>query len=101
MAHEVPDTDDERRRRHTAGAFDIRNVIGALLGLYGIVLLVTGIISDDTGEQTGDLDANLWAGIALVVVSAAFVAWARIRPLVVDEEVVAERRKEQDDPPSA
>ena len=96
MSHEVPDTDDERRRRHTAGAFDIRNVIGALLGLYGIVLVVMGIVSDDTGEQTGDLGANLWAGIALLLVSGAFLTWARWRPLVVDEAVVAEKRTEED-----
>jgi hypothetical protein len=101
MAHEVPDTDAERRRRHTAGAFDIRNVIGALLGLYGVVLLVMGLVSDDTGEQTGDLDANLWSGIGLLVVAVAFVLWARLRPIVVDEEAVAARRADEETPPTA
>lgn len=89
----------ERRKRHTAGAFDIRNVIGALLGLYGALLTVLGLASDDSGRKTGDIDANLWAGIALLVVAAAFIAWARIRPIVVDEEAVAKRRSEDDGPP--
>ncbi|HWI42859.1 MAG TPA: hypothetical protein VNS81_04530 [Nocardioides sp.] len=83
----VPETDDERRHRHTAGAFDIRNVIGALLGLYGLALLVVGLVSDDSGEKTGDLGANLWTGIGLLVVSAAFLTWARLRPTVVPADV--------------
>lgn len=83
----VPDTDDERRHRHTAGAFDIRNVIGALLGLYGIALLVVGLLSDDSGEKTGDLGANLWTGMGLLVVSAAFLTWARVRPTVVPDDI--------------
>jgi drug/metabolite transporter (DMT)-like permease len=93
------DNDTERRQRHTAGAFDIRNVIGALLGIYGIVLLVLGIFSDDSGENTGDLHANVWAGIALIVVAIAFIAWARVRPTVVDDRAVAEKRS--DDSPAA
>ena len=92
MSANVDDNHIERRQRHTAGAFDIRNVIGGLLGIYGVVLLVLGLVSDDTGENTGDLDANLWAGIALLVVAIAFVAWARLRPIVVDEDAVAEKR---------
>ncbi len=78
-----------------AGAFDIRNVIGALLGLYGAVLVVMGLVSDDTGERTGDLDANLWSGIGMLVVAAAFLLWARLRPIVVEEPVSSpEQRRE-------
>lgn len=92
MSANLDDNHLERRRRHTAGVFDIRNVIGALLGIYGVVLLVLGVVSDDTGENTGDLNANLWAGIALLVVAIAFIVWARVRPIVVDEKAVAEKR---------
>ncbi|GAA3834345.1 hypothetical protein [Nocardioides panacisoli] len=101
MSANLDDNDAERRQRHTAGAFDIRNVIGALLGIYGVVLLVLGLVSDDTGEHTGDLNANLWAGVALVVVSAVFLTWARVRPTVVDEEAVADKRAEDEDPPAS
>lgn len=97
----MSDTDDhiERRKRHTAGAFDIRNVIGTLLGIYGVALTVLGLLSDDTAPKTGDIDANLWAGVALLLVAAAFVVWARVRPIVVDEEAVAEKRAEDEAPP--
>jgi hypothetical protein len=82
--------------RHTAGAFDIRNVIGGLLALYGIVLVITGLVSDEAPEATGDIDANLWSGIGLVVVGVAFLAWSRLRPTVVDERAVEAERKERD-----
>jgi Zn-dependent protease with chaperone function len=87
------------RERHTAGAFDIRNVIGGLLGLYGVALLITGLVSDEAPQATGDIDANLWTGIALIAVAVAFLAWSRLRPTVVDERAVAEERKRREEPP--
>jgi hypothetical protein len=74
-------------RRHTAGALDIRNVIGGLLGLYGVILTLMGIFGDKEGDKTGDINANLWAGIVLLVMGAIFLTWARVRPVVVPEHV--------------
>ena len=73
------------RRRHTAGLLDIRNVIGLLLGTYGVILTLMGLFGDTEPEKTGDVNANLWAGLALLVTSAAFLLWARLRPIVVPE----------------
>ena len=67
----------------TAGALDIRNIIGGLLSIYGVILLFMGIFADAETEKTGGVNANLWAGIALLVVGAGFLAWARLRPVVV------------------
>jgi len=72
-------------RRHTAGILDIRNIIGALLGIYGVIVLFMGIFGDTQGEKTGDVNANLWSGLALLVVSGVFIAWARLRPVRVPE----------------
>jgi hypothetical protein len=71
---------------HKAGAFDVRNVIAALIGLYGIVLIIMGIIADSAPQRakTGDLNANLWAGIALAVVAAGFAVWSRLRPMITE-----------------
>ena len=80
----------------TAGLFDIRNVIGALLGVYGVVLLLMGIFGDTEGAKTGDVNANLWAGIGLLVVGIVFLLWGWLRPVVVDEKVVAEARHDQE-----
>lgn len=72
---------------HTAGAFDIRNIIGALLGLYGIILVLAGLFMDTAKHKTGGVNANLWTGIALAVVAAAFLLWARLKPIVVPADV--------------
>jgi hypothetical protein len=73
------------RNHHTAGAYDIRTVIGGLIGVYGVILTVMGILgAGDNG--TGDASANLWAGLAMLAFGIVFVAWARLRPVVVDEE---------------
>jgi hypothetical protein len=70
-------------QRHTAGALDIRNIIGGLLGVYGVILVLMGIFGDEQSDKTGGWNANLWAGLALVVVAAVFLTWARLKPLVV------------------
>ena len=76
------------RTRHTAGAFDIRNVIGLLIGVYGIVLTLMGIFGDQEGDKTGGVNANLWAGLVMLAVGIVFLAWARLRPVVVETDEV-------------
>ena len=87
----MTDNDRPRRRagapRKTAGAFDIRNIIGLLLGIYGVLLLFAGFFLDPAEEKTGGINANLWTGLALAVAAAVFLTWARLRPIVVPEHV--------------
>ncbi|KGN32078.1 hypothetical protein N802_10785 [Knoellia sinensis KCTC 19936] len=73
--------------KKTAGAFDIRNFIGLLLGLYGIILTLMGLFGDKELDKTGGVNANLWTGLALLVVAAGFMAWAKARPTVVPDHV--------------
>jgi hypothetical protein len=73
--------------KKTAGAFDIRNIIGALLGIYGVLLLFAGIALDTATDKTGGINANLWTGLALAVASAVFLTWARLKPIVVPDHV--------------
>jgi len=72
------------RERKTAGAFDIRNVIGALLGLYGVILLLTAALRTSAPKGTHNAD-NWWGGGALLLVGLVFLAWAKLRPVVVEE----------------
>jgi hypothetical protein len=76
----TPAHDAEEGATHKAGAFDIRTFIGALIGIYGVVLVVTGLFSSD-GRTI-----NLTAGACMVVGAAVFFTWARLRPVVVPEE---------------
>ena len=73
--------------QHTAGLLDIRNIIGALLGTYGVILTLLGIFADPQEDKTGGVNANLYAGLALLVAGAIFMAWAKLRPVVVPDEV--------------
>jgi drug/metabolite transporter (DMT)-like permease len=53
--------------------FDIRTIIGALLGSYGVILIVTGVV-----QHT---HTNVWTGIVLAVLAVLFLVWVRLRPV--------------------
>ncbi len=78
---------NSNQQTKTAGAFDVRNFIGALLAIFGIILTIAGIVgfTPDEAERTGGVDANLWTGIGLVIAAAVFLIWARLRPLRIVE----------------
>jgi hypothetical protein len=79
----------ENQAPHRAGLFDIRFIIGALIGLYGLIILVTGLFTSDAQVQKSDgLNINIWAGIGMLVVGVGFGAWAQLRPIVVPAERV-------------
>ncbi|MFG1626547.1 hypothetical protein [Kribbella sp. NPDC049227] len=81
------------------GAFDIRVVIAALVGIYGLVLTILGIIADphEVAKAAG-ININLWGGLAMLVFAALFVLWARLRPIVVpvEEQARAEAAKSEE-----
>lgn len=83
----------------TAGAFDIRMFIGALIGLYGAVLLVLGLFFFDAAasQKTDGMNANLWAGIIMLAFAIAMAVWAKLDPIrmvVRDNEEGAEVEKD-------
>jgi hypothetical protein len=80
-------TSDSSKAPHKAGAFDIRNIIGALLGTYGVILTLAGLLGEHEPEKTGGVNANLWTGLALLVVGLLFIGWARLKPIVVPADV--------------
>ena len=77
------------QRSHTAGAFDIRNVIGALLGLYGLILLLSFFFLDPgVDAATGaakDSSYNLWTGVAMLIAAGVFFWWTKANPIKIDE----------------
>jgi hypothetical protein len=79
-----------------ARLFDIRNIVGALLGIFGVLLTIAGFVPGllgprqaSTAHNQVDLyigtSANWWVGLALIAVSATFIGWALLRPVAVDE----------------
>lgn len=75
--------------KKTVGVFDIRFIIGGLIGLYGVILTFLGLFnaSDEELARGDGLNINLWAGLGMLVVGAAFILWARLRPVVVPDDV--------------
>ncbi|HSE72406.1 MAG TPA: hypothetical protein VLA97_16690 [Nocardioidaceae bacterium] len=86
-------TPDTKRSAHKAGAFDIRTFIAMLIGLYGVILVLTGLFgtSDADLAKADGVNANLWTGIGLLVVGALFQGWAMARPIVVPDDVSHDR----------
>ena len=66
------------KKTTTAGAFDIRNIIGLLLTIFGVILTILGGVSYDDADaaKTGDVNINL-------VVGVCFLLWAKAHPQVV------------------
>jgi hypothetical protein len=79
----MTDTTESTSGAKTAGAFDVRTIIGALLGIYGVILLLMGLFADPETEKTGGPNANLWAGLVLLATAGTFLLWWRLRPIVV------------------
>lgn len=67
------------KKRQTAGLGDIRVIIGGLMGIYGVILTIMGIVMTDAS-------ANLWAGIALLVVCGALLLWNALDPTTLVDE---------------
>jgi hypothetical protein len=75
--------DDDAAAPPKARVFDIRTVVGALIGFYGLVLIVVGLVSDSARElaKTGGVHANLWAGVVMAVFAIVLLVWSRLRPV--------------------
>ncbi len=80
-------TNGSGQERRRAGLFDIRIMIASLIGLYGLILVVTGLFTSEAEQaKSAGLNINIWAGLGMLVAAAGFAAWARLRPIVVPEE---------------
>jgi uncharacterized membrane protein YidH (DUF202 family) len=100
MANSTKNTANQRDV-HKAGAFDVRTFIALLLGIYGVVLVVMGLVGTSDAELAKDagMNVNLFAGIGMVVVAAVFQVWAIRRPVLVpgDFDATKEHHGEQPD----
>lgn len=74
--------------KRTVGLFDIRFIIGGLIGLYGVILTLLGLFNATDKELArGDgININLWAGLGMLVVGILFIVWARARPVIVPDD---------------
>ncbi|WP_433711198.1 hypothetical protein ACQP2U_33800 [Nocardia sp. CA-084685] len=81
--------------------FDIRTIVGALLGSYAVVLVVTGLVHNTGAEEakTGGVNVNIWAGLGMGAVAIAFLVWVLLRPVAVPTKDAP--ASAEDSPPEA
>jgi uncharacterized membrane protein len=74
--------------------FDVRSIIGALMILYGVILLLASFGTSDADKAKADgINANLWVGIVLLLFGILMAVWAVTRPIVVDPEQIEAEKK--------
>jgi hypothetical protein len=74
---------DELVAARAANRFDLRRIIGALFLVYGVILVLTGVLgSHAVKTKAAGINIDLYTGIAMLVVAAAMIAWALLRPTV-------------------
>jgi hypothetical protein len=63
--------------------FDLRTVIAILFIFYGVILTIMGVFFTTPIDiaKAGGININLWSGLVMIIVSAGFFLWARMRPL--------------------
>ncbi len=62
---------------------DLRSIIAALFAVYGGVLTVMGAAGETRAElnKAGGWNVNLWCGVAMLALAAAFAGWVLLRPV--------------------
>jgi hypothetical protein len=69
--------EDELAAARIANRFDIRRIIGGLFVLYGVVLIVTGVVgSDEVKNKAAGINVNLWTGMGMLVFGVLMIFWA-------------------------
>ncbi len=79
--------------------FDLRRIIGGLFVLYGVIVLIVGLVDlggDTETMMTGGIQINIWTGIGMLVLGGLFFLWDRLAP-VPAEDIVRNLEREDDE----
>jgi hypothetical protein len=75
-------SDDEAAAVRLANRFDIRRIIAGVFTVYGLVLLALGVFgAQHIKDKASGINVDLWTGAGMLVVGAAMLAWALLRPV--------------------
>jgi hypothetical protein len=94
--------EDEYNAEHSGASrlFDLRYLIGGLMGIYGIVLIIVGLFDSQAEiDKAAGIRINLWMGLGMLVLGALFLLWARTRPLKIEGPSAAAKAEEGGIPP--
>jgi hypothetical protein len=71
---------EEARQVRIANRFDIRRLIGGLFLVYGVVLVITGLVGSHHVKTKADgINIDLWTGLGMLVFGALMIFWALTR----------------------
>lgn len=75
----VAETEQAHEKSRASALFDLRKIIGGLLALYGVILIIVGLL-DGPKElaKAGGIHINLWTGIGMLIVGALFLTWSML-----------------------
>ncbi len=75
--------EDEAEAVRKANLFDIRRLIGGLFVVYGVILVVLGLVGSHAVKHKADnINIDLWSGIGILVFAVFMIGWALARPVV-------------------
>ena len=84
MANEPPTDEpeiDDATAAKAANRFDIRRIIGGLFLVYGVILVVVGIVgTEEIKTKAAGINVNLWTGLGMLALGIFFLAWLKLRP---------------------
>jgi hypothetical protein len=70
------------RAERAANLFDLRRIIGGVMTVWGVLLIILGIVGSEAEKnKAAGVNINLAAGIGMLVVGLLFLLWALSRPL--------------------
>jgi F0F1-type ATP synthase assembly protein I len=73
--------EEEARTAKMANRFDLRRIIGGLFLVYGVILVVTGLVGDHMVKtKASGININLITGACMIVFAILMIAWALLRP---------------------
>jgi hypothetical protein len=86
---------EEARNWRLAKMFDLRTFIGVLFVIFGVLVIIPGIIANPADiEKAAGINLALWVGGMMLVLGIVFLAWvlASPPPPVTKEEMAAAKK---------
>jgi hypothetical protein len=83
-------TDEEEvELARAANRFDLRRIIGGVFLVYGVTLIVVGIVgTHHIKTKAAGINVDLWTGIGMLILAVLMIVWALTRPVVPEPEHV-------------
>ena len=86
---------EEARNWRLAKMFDLRTFIGVLFVIFGVLVIIPGIIANPADiEKAAGINLALWVGGFMLLLGVIFLAWvlASPPPPVTKEEMAATKK---------